>query len=38
LINRFDDIVEIDGKRYQVLWTNKPPGEQEPVYVEVKDG
>jgi hypothetical protein len=23
-------------KRYQVMWTNKPPGEQVPVLVEVK--
>lgn len=28
--------IEKDGKRYQVMWTNKPPGEQEPVLVEVK--
>ena len=27
--------VEKDGKRYQLVWTNKPPGEQEPVLVEV---
>jgi len=27
---------EKDGKKYQQMWTNKPPGHQEPVWVEVK--
>jgi hypothetical protein len=27
---------EENGKTYQLMWTNKPPGEQEPVWAEVK--
>ena len=27
---------EEGGKKYQLMWTNKPPGEQEPAWVEVK--
>jgi hypothetical protein len=30
-----EQIVEKGGKRYKVLWTAKPPGEQEPVLVEI---
>jgi len=28
---------EENGKKYQLLWTDKPPGEQEPIWVEVKE-
>jgi hypothetical protein len=28
-------LIEKDGKQYEVRWTDKPPGEQEPVFVEV---
>lgn len=31
-----EQYIEHDGKRYQVMWTDKPPGEQEPVLVEVQ--
>ena len=27
--------VDLAGVKCQVMWTNKPPGEQEPVLVEV---